>query len=149
MRKRSDRRRGEGQGKLLLFRIFHPVPYSPFTSISFGRELFKVADFGLAAVMRSAVRNTSIQLRSVIRSGGDLLGTINYTAPENFNSISDDFGKPPGDIYGTAMIAYELLTGMEPWRGEIYEGIIDKMRARSRPTLPRDVPTPFSDLIAE
>jgi serine/threonine-protein kinase len=64
----------------------------------------KIADFGLA---RPATASTG--------STGALLGTVAYLAPELLARTAAD---ERSDIYSLGVMFYEMLTGMQPYRGE-------------------------------
>jgi serine/threonine-protein kinase len=64
----------------------------------------KVGDFGLARAVTTAT------------SSGALIGTVAYLAPELV------LGKPAdarSDIYSIGIMLYELLTGVQPYQGEV------------------------------
>ncbi|WP_288027072.1 protein kinase, partial [Arthrobacter sp.] len=64
----------------------------------------KIGDFGLSR----AVTTTT--------STGTLLGTVGYIAPELVNG---DGGDARSDIYSAGIMLYELLTGDQPFRGQV------------------------------
>ncbi|MGC5616300.1 PASTA domain-containing protein [Georgenia sp. Z1491] len=64
----------------------------------------KVADFGLARAISETTAATS----------GTVLGTVAYIAPE---TVLDGVADPPADVYGVGVVAYELLTGAQPFSG--------------------------------
>lgn len=64
----------------------------------------KVGDFGLA---RATTANTA--------TGAQLLGTIAYLAPELVTRGTAD---ARSDIYALGIMLYEMLTGLQPFRGE-------------------------------
>ncbi len=64
-----------------------------------------LADFGLAKAMMGAEALTSI---------GAIVGTPEYTAPEQSNGISDY----RSDIYSLGIILYQMLTGQVPFTAE-------------------------------
>ena len=63
----------------------------------------KVADFGLA---RAVTATTST---------GALIGTVAYIAPELVEGRGAD---ARSDVYSAGIVLYELLTGMQPFRGD-------------------------------
>lgn len=67
------------------------------------RGQVKVTDFGLA---RSATTAPA--------TGGQTLGTVAYMAPEVIRSDSAD---PRADVYSVGILAAEMLTGVQPFRG--------------------------------
>ncbi len=68
-----------------------------------GRPDVLLADFGLAKFMAT-----------MSSSGQSILGTQDYMAPEQWNNES----VPATDQYALAVMAYELLTGELPFRGD-------------------------------
>ncbi|MGO1509775.1 MAG: protein kinase domain-containing protein, partial [Actinomycetales bacterium] len=64
----------------------------------------KVADFGLARAISETTAATS----------GTVLGTVAYIAPE---TVLEGIADPPADVYGVGIVAYELLTGAQPFSG--------------------------------
>lgn len=84
----------------------------------------KVADFGLA---RAVTTSTST---------GITLGTVAYIAPE---LVQRSGGDERSDLYSVGIMLYELLTGHQPYRGEIPVQV-----AMAHAT--QDVPPP-SDLV--
>jgi eukaryotic-like serine/threonine-protein kinase len=65
----------------------------------------KVVDFGLAEAVRAGAD---------ARRDGPLLATAAYVAPE---LVRGDAASPSGDVYSTAILLYELLTGEVPFDG--------------------------------
>jgi len=66
-----------------------------------GREVVKVADFGLARIYQASKL-------SGITMSGDLGGTIAYMAPEQITNFRD--AQPAADRYSAAATLYNLLT---------------------------------------
>lgn len=64
----------------------------------------KIGDFGLSRAVTTTT-NT-----------GTLLGTVGYIAPELVNG---DGGDARSDIYSAGIMLYELLTGEQPFRGNV------------------------------
>ncbi len=99
-----------------------------------------LADFGLAKRVQNALPDTAAALLRASSSsgggaGGGLLGTVNYTAPENFNDESAGYGQPPGDVYSLGLLLFEMASGKEPWAGRGMIAIADAVRAGLRPAL--------------
>lgn len=67
-------------------------------------------DFGAAKVAGI------VEAESEPRTGDDILGTAQYTAPEYFLG---EGGSPRADLYSLAMITYQLLTGTLPYGTEV------------------------------
>jgi len=67
-----------------------------------------LTDFGLAKMMSNSSMNTM--------SGGGILGTLNYLAPEQIDS-SRQVG-PAADTYALGIVAYQMLTGTVPFSGD-------------------------------
>jgi serine/threonine-protein kinase len=67
----------------------------------------KIADFGLARCLDGEAEPSS---------GGAVLGTPSYMAPEQANGDAAQVG-PTTDIFGLGVVLYEVLTGMPPYQG--------------------------------
>ncbi|MFN8535904.1 MAG: protein kinase [Thermomicrobiales bacterium] len=65
-----------------------------------------VADFGIAKVMEQGAE-------ALTRTGTGI-GTPEYMAPEQTQGITD----PRSDVYALGIIAYEMLTGQVPYKGQ-------------------------------
>ncbi len=92
----------------------------------------KVADFGLAKAVSADTQHTA--------TGGVLIGTVSYLAPE---LVVDGSADPRADVYGAGVMLYELLTGVKPHEGETpiqvaYKHVHDDVPPPSRlvPRLP-------------
>lgn len=97
----------------------------------------KVADFGL---VRAAAEASSA-------TGDVILGTVAYLSPEQVATGAAD---ARSDVYATAVMLFEMLTGAPPYTGETalsvaYHHVNDDMRAPS--TTGATVPAPLDDLI--
>ncbi|MDQ2880417.1 MAG: PASTA domain-containing protein [Actinomycetota bacterium] len=97
----------------------------------------KVADFGL---VRAAAEASSA-------TGDVILGTVAYLSPEQVATGAAD---ARSDVYATAVMLYEMLTGAPPYTGETalsvaYHHVNDDMPAPS--TTGAAVPAPLDDLI--
>jgi serine/threonine-protein kinase len=71
-----------------------------------GREVLKLADFGLARVYQSSKL-------SGLTLDGQLGGTIAFMAPEQVTHFRD--ARPPVDQYAAAATLYNLLSGRFPY----------------------------------
>lgn len=95
-----------------------------------GEELVKVLDFGIAKI---AERDADSRLTTV-----GTLGTPGYAAPEQLRAEDVD-GRT--DLFAFGVILYALLTGRDPWLGnlahepthQIYELMVATDRAEVRP----------------
>jgi serine/threonine-protein kinase len=84
----------------------------------------KVADFGIARVGASALTRT-----------GMMLGTSHYLSPEQARGLVAD---PRSDVYGAAVLLYEMLTGRVPFEGD-NEVAIAWQHIHEEPPRPRAV----------
>ncbi len=77
-----------------------------------GEMQAKITDFGLAHVLTANTRLTA---------EGTAVGTICYMAPEQFGG-----GQPDGrvDVWGLAVIMYEMLCGKLPFKGENVQEVV-------------------------
>lgn len=82
----------------------------PANLILVNKTTIKIADFGLAKPVGAS-----------LTSDGTLLGTPYYMAPEQVRG-----GKVDGrsDLFGLAVVVYELLTGKQPFRGDSISTVI-------------------------
>ncbi len=95
-----------------------------------GEEIVKVLDFGIAKI---AEREADSRLTTV-----GTLGTPGYAAPEQLRAEAVD-GRT--DLFAFGVILYALLTGRDPWLGnlahepthQIYELMVATDRAEVRP----------------
>ncbi|WP_052388491.1 serine/threonine-protein kinase [Dactylosporangium aurantiacum] len=79
-------------------------------NVMLNRDVVKVVDFGLAALLPIPATSTRIRL-----------GTPEYMAPEQLR------GEPvtaAGDVYALGMVLYRLLTGSLPWHATTRRGTI-------------------------
>jgi serine/threonine-protein kinase len=99
----------------------------------------KVADFGLA---RGALLGNTMTGESSI-----ILGSVSYLSPEQVQrGIADE----RSDVYATAIVAFEMLTGKKPFEGETpiqiaYKHVNEKVPAPS--TINPKVPATLDALI--
>ena len=71
-----------------------------------GERVYKVIDFGLAAMKAAANDETRLT------DPGFFLGTLSYAAPEQ---VRGDAVTAATDVYALGVIAYEMLTGARPF----------------------------------
>jgi eukaryotic-like serine/threonine-protein kinase len=85
-------------------------PENIFLACSEGVEITKILDFGIAKPMAGEGTTSSLD-----RTGpGMLLGTLMYMSPEELR------GEKPAvswDLWALAVVAYEMLTGIHPFKG--------------------------------
>jgi WD40 repeat protein/tRNA A-37 threonylcarbamoyl transferase component Bud32 len=102
-----------------------------------GAGVPKITDFGLAKHLQEEAGQT----------GGDILGTPSYLAPEQVRREGVAIG-PATDVYALGVILYELLTGRLPHKGDssmdtvllvLHEEPVPP--SRLRPRLPADLET--------
>jgi eukaryotic-like serine/threonine-protein kinase len=72
-----------------------------------GERVYKVIDFGLAAVKEASANADTLQTDPNV-----FLGTLGYAAPEQLRGEAPDART---DIYTLGVIAYEMLTGHRPF----------------------------------
>ena len=95
----------------------------------------KITDFGIAYAAGSA---------PLTRTGA-LIGTPAYLAPERVTGAS---AGPASDLYSLGIVAYECLTGAQPFTGTPMEVALSH-QYQSLPPLPPVVPLPVAALVAE
>jgi eukaryotic-like serine/threonine-protein kinase len=95
----------------------------------------KITDFGIAYAAGSA---------PLTRTGA-LIGTPAYLAPERVTGAS---AGPACDLYSLGIVAYECLTGAQPFAGTPMEVALAH-QYQSLPPLPPAVPLPVAALVAE
>jgi serine/threonine protein kinase len=72
----------------------------------------KVLDFGIARRARVDALGLSERAASVVTNDGELVGTLPYMAPEQFDGSGAD---ARADQFAWGILAIELLTGGHPW----------------------------------
>ncbi|HET9794052.1 MAG TPA: protein kinase [Thermoanaerobaculia bacterium] len=88
----------------------------------------KIMDFGIAK---------SFQSESTLTQTGITLGTAAYLAPEQIRGEAVD---PRTDIFSLGVLAYELLTGQKPFRGEHISTVLFKILNEKPDPVSRQVP---------
>ncbi|HVZ36372.1 MAG TPA: protein kinase, partial [Polyangiaceae bacterium] len=104
-------------------------------------EITKVLDFGIAKVMSRSLSQTS----GLGTRTGTLLGTPHYMSPEQARGCRDV--DHTTDLWSLAIIAYECLTGQQPFSGASLGDIVVQI-CTEEPRLPSavaDVPAGFDD----
>ncbi len=93
----------------------------------------KVMDFGIARA----------QGRGDMTEAGSIIGTAQYLAPEQARGLPVG---PPGDLYATGVVLYEMLTGQVPFTGGSSVAIAMKHvqeepvpPSQINPAIPRDL----------
>lgn len=103
----------------------------------------RVSDFGLSRCFSQSL-STSMKIQMT-----GSIGTPLYMAPELMND-EDQYG-PAVDIYAFALIAYEIIAGIEPFsekgKPATFNIIVSKVLSGGRPKLPNIVPEKMRQLI--
>ena len=95
----------------------------------------KITDFGIAHVAGSV---------PVTRTG-TVMGTPAYLAPERVSGAS---ATPASDLYSLGVVAYECLTGAQPFTGKPLQ-VAAAHRDLPLPPVPHAVPAEVAQLVAE
>lgn len=96
-----------------------------------------ITDFGLAK---------RIDVDESISSGGKIVGTVMYMAPEQAEGDTGEVDRR-ADLYALGVMMYQMLTGERPYRGNVQAVLHDKLNEdptplrRLRPSIPRDLET--------
>jgi serine/threonine-protein kinase len=85
-------------------------PANLFLAVSGDELVAKICDFGLA---KSVLSEGADSTHSLTKSGGALLGTPQYTAPEQ--AMQAKTADHRADVWGLAISMYEALSGRKPW----------------------------------
>ncbi len=92
----------------------------------------KVTDFGIASLSRGQ----TLTMQTV--------GTPSYMAPEQFLGHKPT---PASDLYSAAVIMYEMLAGLRPFRGPSLTELIHQVTNDPLPPLPTLVPHPVRQVV--
>ena len=95
--------------------------------------MVKITDFGVAHAVGAAP----------VTATGMVMGTPGYIAPER---VSGAQAQPPSDLYALGIVAYECLTGAQPFTGSPLEVALAH-RDRPLPPLPAWVPAEALELV--
>lgn len=119
-----------------------------------GREHVYLTDFGISKPVATseAARATGATSTTALTGFGEILGTADYTAPEQ---IEDGRSDPRSDIYALACVAHHALTGAPPFArdSELATLIAHTKAARpaasaANPALPEAIDRPLCDGMA-
>ncbi len=90
------------------------------------QDFVKVVDFGVSKAVRTQ-EQTSSEWQRLTRTGA-VLGTPLFMSPEQASGGEDIDER--ADIWATALILYECLTGELPFRGNNYLGVIAQIQTK-------------------
>jgi hypothetical protein len=82
----------------------------PANILRVGEETMKIMDFGLAKGPHAHLTQE-----------GDLLGTPSYMSPEQIRGETVD---ARSDLFSLAVVLYEMLTGVKPFKGETVSSVL-------------------------
>ena len=106
-----------------------------------GKEILKVADFGLAKVREGFERGAEKALTQT----GMIVGTPPYMSPEQASGLEVD-GR--SDLYSLGVVLYELFTGRLPFRSDSPLGmLIHHRETPPQPPAALGVPRPLADFL--
>lgn len=88
-----------------------------------GKSCAVLMDFGIAFELRHHTGNTS----TTITSDGEIIGTPDYMAPEQFEGKE---ATPATDVYALGIVLYEALTGRRPFAVPMLEKVSKPSRHR-------------------
>lgn len=73
-----------------------------------------------------------------ITAENEIMGTLGYIAPERLTGES--IGEPAADVYSLAVLAFEALTGHQPYRADTPVELLEKVREGPPPDLGEGLP---------
>ncbi len=103
----------------------------------------KVLDFGVARFSRERARAG----RSEITAVGQVIGTLNYMAPEQLAGVPCT---PVSDVYALGVIAYEMICGRRPFPDVVHSAALLSAVLTQMPPLPSElalVPTAVDQIL--
>ncbi len=108
-------------------------------NISGGGRQVKVIDFGIAKIEKSTIIQP-------LTTTGSFIGTAWYSAPEQ---LDNQPASPSTDLWALAVIVYEMVTGVCPYReNSISKIVLNQMRGPKRPQKLRpDLPDAAQEVI--
>ena len=77
----------------------------------------------------------------------ELVGTLHYAAPEQ---LSGNDSSPASDVYSLGVVAYQMITGRLPFRGDTAEQVLARVRERRAKPIARlvhGVPEELEELV--
>ena len=83
--------------------------------------MVRILDFGIARIEGSA-----------LTQGGALLGSVNYMSPEQMLGRSIDHRS---DIFSVGLLAYELITYRQAFKGGLVDGILQRLPYEHPPSM--------------
>jgi len=103
----------------------------------------KVVDFGLAALLQTPSGTDPDATRDALTIAGEIIGTVNYMAPEQLEGRAID---ERTDVFSIGVILYELATGKRPFQADSTAGVASAILRDTpahlrelRPDLPADL----------
>jgi serine/threonine protein kinase len=84
-------------------------------------SMVRILDFGIARIEGSA-----------LTQGGALLGSVNYMSPEQMLGRSIDYRS---DIFSVGLLAYELITYRQAFKGGLSDGILQRLPYEHPPSM--------------
>src|SRR5687767_7438995 len=88
----------------------------------------KVTDFGIAKIREGGAGSG----QTVLTKSGFLLGTPHYMSPEQIREPKDAGAK--SDVYSSAVVLYEMLTGTLPFNSRSLPKLIDAIYRGDKPS---------------
>jgi serine/threonine-protein kinase len=95
-----------------------------------------VADFGIAKALSAASDATQTDGLTALTTVGVVIGTPAYMAPEQ--AMGDPDVDQRVDIYAWGAVAYEMLTGKQPFRGSTQQEILSAQITQAPDPITRD-----------
>jgi len=88
-------------------------PENVIVTMSGGRPILKLIDFGIAKATRTEASQRNLTVAGVV------MGTAEYMAPEQARSAESVDAR--ADLYAVGVMLYEMIAGMRPVRGDAGE----------------------------